>query len=465
MAAAPKAEEHQPDDAVRVIKKAFALWDTDGSGTISKEELEQVMRHICPMSDEEIDMLMQEADANGDGVIEYAEFVDWLTKPAKQSYGRAILDYSAILKPLFQVYDRNNCGAIGFDDFVECHAILQNSLKIHPREDDTASKDPLNLQMDAEEAFRQADRSQDGSISFTDFVSWMRDHLDTQGMSGAELAGFASKLAKILSGIFHLNKMANENPSGCLGSEEEALLGRLVENLAKATSEFEQAVGEIPEEERIKKPSTWTSPPVGLSITRLKGQHMKLFPVSARNVENVECDVLCVPMPDGAKEPEKRVWVAEVVRIVVFTDGKRTVEPPKYYFYDRESFRWVPRHGSKEYDDALGRLPPDLAVFCILKTQADFGVKIGWAALTKGLKCAVEMDLFGSEGRNRYIEHMEEQVMQLLEQEGTHLGEDPLQKSRDVIETKLQVRPSEVMATLTKLEIVKPSTLWKSLED
>jgi len=409
--------------------------------------------------------------------------VDWLTKPAKKSYGRAILDYSDMLKPLFQVYDRQGAGVITFDDFVECHAILQTSLAMHPRQDGTSSKDVLNLSMDAEEAFRVVDKSQDGCISFTDFVNWMRELLDTEGMAQSELAAYTSKLAKILSGIFHLNKMAAEDPSGCLGTEEEALLRRLVENLAKTTEQFEHAVGEIPVDEREKKPSTWTSPPVGLSIQRLKGQHMKRYPVSARNVESIECDVLCVPMPEGAEDPENRVWVAEVVRIVVSADGKRTVDSPQHYMYERDHFRWVPTRTSQEYETALDRLPQELTVFCILKTQADFGVKIGWAAILKSLKCAVDMDLISSEQRNMYVKYMESKVMHLIDEDRSERAsrrssmtscssgefEDGATKSlsdrsKDLLLAKLEVKPLEVMATLTQLGIVRNSALVKNLD-
>jgi len=464
----PRDELEQMGDTARVIKQAFQHWDLDRSGTISKEELEQVMRSICPMSEDEIDMLMQEADANGDGVIEYSEFVDWLTKPAKQSYGRAILDYSQILKPLFQVYDRKGTGSIGFEDFEECHAILQNSLKIHPRKDGSPCMDPLALQMDAKEAFRQLDTSEDGSISYIEFVAWMRDHLDTQGLDAGELAGFTSKLAKILGGIFHLNKLASEDPSGCLGSDEEALLGRLVENLAKATEEFQGAGAELPEELRPKKQSIWTAPPVGMSIQRLKGQHMKLFPVSARSVESVELDVLCVPTPDGAETPEKRLWIAEVVRSVLCTDGKRSVECPTHYVYDRESFRWVQTGSSREYEQALELLSPELTVFCILKTQADFGIKIGWEGLQKGLKCAVDMDLITREQRDTFDGHIEDQVMGAVKEELANSGETPNPRRlkarlQEALEKKFTVKPLEVMAMLTKLEIVKPSPLWKSM--
>jgi len=456
----PQKVEEGPSDTARVIKKAFTQWDVDNSGTISKEELEQVMKLICPMTDEEIDLLMKEADVNGNGIIEYEEFVDWLTKPATESCGRAILDYSGILRPLFTVYDRDGTGRISADEFEECHAILQSSLRLHPGSDVDGYKDPLKLQLNAQEAFGMMDTSEDGQISYVEFVSWMREHLDTQGMSGSELAVFTSKLARILSGIFHLNKMARESP---LGKDEEALLSRLLENLAKATDDFEHAVGLVPEELRAKVPSTWSQPPVGLSVQRLKGQHMKRFPVNMRSVDSVEFDVLCVPMPDGASEPENRKWVTELVRISTLLDGKRIVESPTHYSYDRSTFRWVPIQSSKDFELALERLPSELTIFCILKTQANFGDTMDWAAVVKGLKEAVDMGLITSSQRDRYVRHIENQVLTLVTEEG-HETSDVLgvkNRSQEVLTGMFRIKPLEVMATLTTLRIVKLNPLWK----
>ncbi|CAD0010667.1 unnamed protein product [Aureobasidium pullulans] len=57
------------------LRAAFAVFDRDGSGTISAEELRNVMKSIGEnLSDAEIDEMIKEADANGDGNIDYDEF-------------------------------------------------------------------------------------------------------------------------------------------------------------------------------------------------------------------------------------------------------------------------------------------------------------------------------------------------------------------------------------------------------
>jgi Ca2+-binding EF-hand superfamily protein len=59
------------------ILNAFRLYDEDGSGTISRDELKNVIELIGEsMDDSEMEELVREADVNGDGNINYQEFVN-----------------------------------------------------------------------------------------------------------------------------------------------------------------------------------------------------------------------------------------------------------------------------------------------------------------------------------------------------------------------------------------------------
>ena len=53
------------------IKKAFEVFDRDGSGQISKAELQDVMKSIGEkLTDAEIDEMMAQADEDGSGTID-----------------------------------------------------------------------------------------------------------------------------------------------------------------------------------------------------------------------------------------------------------------------------------------------------------------------------------------------------------------------------------------------------------
>ena len=85
-----------------VVREAFRVFDSDGSGFIDAEELRQViiiMMMIMMMimmammiimmvqvmvnlgeklSEDEVEMMIKEADTNGDGLVNYEEFINMM---------------------------------------------------------------------------------------------------------------------------------------------------------------------------------------------------------------------------------------------------------------------------------------------------------------------------------------------------------------------------------------------------
>ncbi len=54
------------------LKDAFDLFDADGSGEISSEELKNVLQSLdLACVDDEVDVLMKAMDRNGDGSIQF----------------------------------------------------------------------------------------------------------------------------------------------------------------------------------------------------------------------------------------------------------------------------------------------------------------------------------------------------------------------------------------------------------
>jgi len=63
-----------------MIRMAFRVLDKDGSGTISAKSFTHLMTHIGDkLSLEECQEMINEADKDGDGVLNYEEFVKMLT--------------------------------------------------------------------------------------------------------------------------------------------------------------------------------------------------------------------------------------------------------------------------------------------------------------------------------------------------------------------------------------------------
>lgn len=61
--------------------ETFKAWDTDNSGSITKEELQEVFTRLgCKVSSSELQKVLKDADADKDSKISYEEFVAWLCR-------------------------------------------------------------------------------------------------------------------------------------------------------------------------------------------------------------------------------------------------------------------------------------------------------------------------------------------------------------------------------------------------
>ncbi|KAH8823357.1 calmodulin [Flagelloscypha sp. PMI_526] len=73
------ARKTQDNETRNVIREVFDIFDKDGNGYITKAELTYVMRKLDDgISDEEIDNMIFEADLDGDGRIDYNEFLQMM---------------------------------------------------------------------------------------------------------------------------------------------------------------------------------------------------------------------------------------------------------------------------------------------------------------------------------------------------------------------------------------------------
>ncbi|KAF5366604.1 hypothetical protein D9758_008978 [Tetrapyrgos nigripes] len=69
------AKKLQDTDTDAELRAAFAVFDSDKSGSITADELKKVMKKLGEdLTDAEIDAMMKEADVNGDGQINFEEF-------------------------------------------------------------------------------------------------------------------------------------------------------------------------------------------------------------------------------------------------------------------------------------------------------------------------------------------------------------------------------------------------------
>mmetsp|Transcript_53342 Transcript_53342/g.129687 ORF Transcript_53342/g.129687 Transcript_53342/m.129687 type:complete len:127 (+) Transcript_53342:770-1150(+) len=73
--------QDKDDDAEQEMLEAFQVFDTDGNGSITADELKSIFNNLGEkLTDEEIDDMIKEADIDGDGEINYEEFVRMMFK-------------------------------------------------------------------------------------------------------------------------------------------------------------------------------------------------------------------------------------------------------------------------------------------------------------------------------------------------------------------------------------------------
>ena len=68
------------DKREKELRAAFNVFDTDGSGSLSVEELKAVLMRpsgAAPMTSAQVQQIIDEFDANGDGELQFEEFASW----------------------------------------------------------------------------------------------------------------------------------------------------------------------------------------------------------------------------------------------------------------------------------------------------------------------------------------------------------------------------------------------------
>lgn len=71
-----------PVESPEEIREAFGVFDKDGNGYISVSELKHVLMTMGEkLSQEEVDIMIHEADIDGEGHIQYEQFIHMMSGP------------------------------------------------------------------------------------------------------------------------------------------------------------------------------------------------------------------------------------------------------------------------------------------------------------------------------------------------------------------------------------------------
>mmetsp|Transcript_15802 Transcript_15802/g.34249 ORF Transcript_15802/g.34249 Transcript_15802/m.34249 type:complete len:191 (-) Transcript_15802:402-974(-) len=139
-------------DQVHAFKYAFDLFDKDGGGSITSDELFNVIRSIGQHPTiAEVEAMVLEVDADGNGEIDFAEFLTMmLHKMNESSPENEIMD-------IFNVFDLDNSGTISAKELRCAMRVLGEKLS----------------EEEIEDAIKLADASGDGEVDFEEFLHFV----------------------------------------------------------------------------------------------------------------------------------------------------------------------------------------------------------------------------------------------------------------------------------------------------
>ena len=148
-----KGKGELTDDQRQEIEEAFHLLDADGDGTISTHDIKIALRAIgFEPTKKEILHMIDDADAAASGSISLAAFMRMMTKK------REDLDPDEEIKRAFRLFCEDGKDGIRAED------IKRVALELGETLTDDELKDIVE----------EADRDNDGMISFDEFVYVMR---------------------------------------------------------------------------------------------------------------------------------------------------------------------------------------------------------------------------------------------------------------------------------------------------
>ncbi|KAL6325737.1 hypothetical protein AAG906_024555 [Vitis piasezkii] len=139
-------------EQIAEFQEAFCLFDMDGDGCITLDELTIVIKSLeHSTTKEELQTMMDEVDVDGNGTIEFGEFLNLMARKMKES------EAEEELKEAFKVFDKDQ------DGYISANELRNVMFNLGERLTDE----------EAEQMIREADLDGDGKVNYDEFVRMM----------------------------------------------------------------------------------------------------------------------------------------------------------------------------------------------------------------------------------------------------------------------------------------------------
>ncbi|XP_031490865.1 calcium-dependent protein kinase 2-like [Nymphaea colorata] len=153
--------ENMSEEEIKGLKAMFTNMDTDKSGTITYEELKSGLARLgSRLSEAEVRQLMDAADVDGNGSIDYIEFIT-------ATMHRHKLEREENLFKAFEYFDKDKSGYITKDE-------LELAMKDYGMGDEATIK----------EIIAEVDTDNDGRINYEEFSTMMRSGGAQENIAG-----------------------------------------------------------------------------------------------------------------------------------------------------------------------------------------------------------------------------------------------------------------------------------------
>jgi calmodulin len=130
----------------------FSKFDVDNTGTINAQELNLALTHAgFTLSESEVNDLLKEFDTDGNGVIDFAEFISMICKKSSD------VDAEEELRELFMIFDSNGSGGISSAEIRYVLKALGESF----------------TEEEIDELMAEGDKDGDGFLNYEEFMNLM----------------------------------------------------------------------------------------------------------------------------------------------------------------------------------------------------------------------------------------------------------------------------------------------------